>query len=542
MSGFKCAVLIIIILVGDSRSQLAFSELSKIGVLPARNYALKVRGTTSKQYMVIKFLPNLQNVTDCFQSQVENYKSMLLKVLKPVNESIKLTRSYITERTTGVRFWGAIVGGVALGVATAAQITAGIALHNSIQNAAAIHQLKESLINTNKAIEKLQTAAHQTVIAVSALQTQINTHIIPALNNLGCETAANALGLRLSQYFSIISLIFGPNLRNPSMETISIQTLSQAFNDDFESLLSGLGYTKSDFLDILESNSIKGRIIEMDLDYYFMILQIEYPEMITIKDAMVQDFNLISYNDRGTEWMAIFPRSLLIRGSFISNIDITRCTQTSKSYICNEDTSSPISPQIYHCSLGQISECARSRVVNSHVSRYALSNGVIFANCIPITCLCKTTSQSIIQDVTSTNVMMTSEQCNEVEVDGIYFTVGPRFLNRTMFSGEVKLGSPVVTDPIDISNQLADVQSSINQSKDYLAKSNEILKYVNPRIVNTSTAIYLIVLSVITIVWILLSFIWLFYLTKYVKAISSYNNMVSRDSTINSLSSLIPGS
>ncbi|BBG92172.1 fusion protein [Feline paramyxovirus 163] len=517
------------------KAQYAYTELSKIGIIKGNTYNLKITSQTSSQYMVIRLIPNLQNLTKCTLSSLSNYKLLINRVLLPINQSLSYINSVVHNKYTNQRFWGAVVGGVALGVATSAQITAGVALHNSNQNAKAIQNLKDAITNSNKAIESLKTAAGQTVTAISALQDQINSQLVPSLNQLGCQMVETTLTLKLNQYFSEISLIFGPNLRDPASETLSIQAISRAFNGDFESLSKTLGYSGADFLDILESDSIRGRIIGVNLEDYFIILQIEYPTMISIPDAKVQEFNIISYNHLGSEWFSIYPSVLLSRGNYLSNIDVSRCTRTTNSYICLSDTSSPISNSILLCSQGNLKSCARTRVVNTYVPRYALSNGVIFANCISMNCRCSDPEFLISQDSHVSNVMISSDDCKEVYLDSIYITVGPKKLNRTMYSSNVEVGGPITINPIDVGNEIADISTSLNKTQHYLDKSNSILNRINLRIVNSSSIIVLIIMASICLILIIGLIIW----NCYMYRIINYNRLrsiaSSRSSTINTL-------
>nr|WNO15246.1 fusion protein [Bat paramyxovirus] len=540
---YLCLILAVSTLITHTNGQFAFTELSKIGIIRGRNYQLKIVGTPTTQIMVIKLIPNVLNLTQCNKRDtvLDDYKSLLTRVLKPINDSIEIMKSNIHSRASGVRFWGAVVGGVALGVATSAQITAGVALHNSIQNANAIEQLKDSIKNTNQAVTHLADASRRTVLAISALQDQINNNIVPTINQLGCDVALNTLRLSLNRYFSEISLIFGPNLRDPASQTLSIQAVSQSFNGDFESMLNTLNIRKDDFLDLLQSDSIRGRIIGVNMAEYWIELQIEYPDLITIQNAVVQEFNIISHNQKGTEWLSLFPRAILKRGNFLSNIDLNECSRTDISYICREDTSSPISPSIFNCATGKLSECSRSLVVNSYVPRFALLDGVVFANCVPITCICTKQGQHLIQDSRASNVMISADYCDEVQIDGIIITVGPRKMNRTMYAQDIYEGPPVSTNPIDISNQLGQIEESISKADEYIKRSNDILSRINPSIVNTGTMTFLIIISVVIIIWSVASLIWLITITKKQSDLDHvYNNYHGR-STVNSLSSLIPG-
>ncbi|UOL48945.1 fusion protein [Wenzhou Myotis davidii paramyxovirus 1] len=531
--------LIVLDCICSTISQVAFTELSKIGIIKGKNYGLKLRGISTTQLIVIKLIPNLENLTGCTSNALDDYKRLLDKVILPIDQAIKTMRDAISQKDTSAKFWGAVIGGVALGIATSAQITAGVALHNSLQNAKAVEQLKESIRNTNQAVTELTTAGRKTVLALSALQDQINTIIVPSINSLGCEVAKNTLALRLNQYFSEISFVFGPNLREPASQTISIQALARAFNNDFESILSKLGYTSEDLLDVLESNSIQARIIGVDTTNYFITLQVEYPTITKIMNAVVQSFNLISFNHRGSEWMPVFPRNILIRMNLISNIDLTSCSQTSNNYICPQDTSSPISYPLYSCITGNTSKCIASRNVNSQVSRYALSDGVIFANCVPILCQCHTTGQNIVQDRSVSNVMITKDDCPEVFLDGLFITLGPKKMNRSMYSDDYKIGGQVNIDPVDIGSDISQIQESLNKTQDFIDKSNSILDRINPSIITGPRFIYLIVITVVLLIWITLLTLWIIYLTKSLNDEKAYSRTISGSSTINSLSSLI---
>uniref|UniRef100_A0AAU7E2B1 Fusion glycoprotein F0 n=1 Tax=Otomys rat paramyxovirus TaxID=3141898 RepID=A0AAU7E2B1_9MONO len=533
----------VICITTHSSAQLALSELTKIGIIPGKSYSLKLSTHSTYQFMVIKLIPNLQNITNCTNNALQSYKAMLDRIVKPINESLYKVRSAIKDRqpdgSDNTRFWGAVIGGVALGVATSAQITAGVALHNSIQNANAIMTMKESIKNTNKAISELQTATKNTVLVLNALQDEINNQLVPAINTLGCQVVGNTLGLKLNQYFSEISLVFGPNLRDPTSETLSIQALSRAFNGDFDSMMSQLKYSDDDFLDLLESDSIRARIIDVSLTDYFITLQIEYPSLLTIQDATIYTFNPISYNYRGSEWVSIFPKQILVRGTYISNIDISGCVVASTSIICQSDTSSPISSTTWNCATGNLTQCARTRAVNSHVPRFALSGGVIFANCAPIVCRCQTPPFNINQEPKVTNVMIGSETCQELFIDSYYITIGKSKLPRAMYAEDVSLGGPISVDPVDLGNEVSSINSALNKSEQYLDDANKLLDKVNPNIVNAKSFGAILGVSIILVIWFLITLIWLIYLTKNMSYLSNLSRMGSRASTVNSLSGFI---
>nr|WIU81516.1 fusion protein [Niviventer confucianus jeilongvirus] len=525
--------------------QISFNNLTTIGVIPGRSYNLKIRGATSSQYIVLKLLPNLDNVSECARNSVDNYKAMLRRILLPINDTLTRIKNAVKDKPMsspgGANFWGAVIGGMALGIAAAAQVTGSIALHNSLQNAAAIHQMKDAIRHTNQAIEQLQSSTAETILAISALQDQINTQFVPALTTMSCQIVANSLGLRLNQYFSEVSLVFGPNLRDPGSETLSIQAIAKAFNGDFDTLVRMLGYTGADLMDLLESDGIQGRVIDVDLEDYYIVIQMEYPSLTVIPDATVQLFNMISYSMSGQEWISVFPTQLLVRGGFISQIDLSQCILTANSALCYHDASYPASQPILDCARGDTSTCARSRVVTSHVPRFALYNGVLFANCMPVNCRCIQPEFVINQDPGSSNVMIHSDYCNEVLIGSIYITVGPKILPRSIFSQNVSIGQEVVIDPIDIGNELAAAKLSLNQSRETIRKAKDLLDKVNPKVINMSVFGSLIFAVIALILWVFASLLWLIWLTRRINSLSGTGEqarlIVNTAPTLSTLSS-----
>nr|WPV62427.1 MAG: fusion protein [Jingmen bat jeilongvirus 7] len=516
-------------------SQISFTELSKVGIIKGKNYQLKIKGTPIVQSMVVKLKPNLSNITNCTESIVEDYEQLLNRILKPISDALDHMKSAVNKKETNHRFWGAIIGGVALGVATSAQITAGVALHNSIQNAAAIQQLKNAMLASNKAITQLTDANSKTVIALSALQEQINNQIIPLLDSQGCNAVKTSLGLKLNQYFSEISLVFGPNLRDPASETLSIQAISKAFNNDFESILKTLGYTDADLLDVLESDSIRARIISVDLEDYLIIIQIEYPVITQVPGAVIQTFNMISFNNDGTEWMPIFPENLLVRQGYVSGIDVSSCSRTTTSFICSKDTSTPISPALYSCVTGNLSSCIATRNINSDVNRFALSDGVLFVNCMPINCYCETNGQSIIQEREVSNIMISSEICSEVYLDQMFITVGKKVLNRTYYSTDYQIGSQISIDPIDIGTDISAIHASLNLTQTYVDQSNKILSNISPAVINGSAFLWVWILISLLIAWLIASCIWLTCLTKRLSEYQTHSALTINNHTLSDL-------
>nr|UED37258.1 fusion protein [Paramyxoviridae sp.] len=504
----KVCILYIILAISSNyiNCQVAFTELSSIGIIKGKNFGLKVTGGYSTQVMVLKLIPNMDNLTECTKSALDNYKQTLVRVMTPIKQAMDFTRSAIKDKQVkNLRFFfGAIVGGVALGVATSAQITAGIALHNSLENAKAISSMRDAILATNTAVEELHNSQLQSVMVFNALQNKINSQIIPMLNSLGCQLSRNTLELYLNRYLSEISLIFGPNLRDPGFATLSVQAIASAFNGDFDTLSRSLGYSGKDFLDLMESNSITGRIIDISIDNFYIVIQIEYPILTTITDAIIQEFNLISYNYQGIEWISVYPNAILIRGGYLSNIELKSCVRTKSNYVCRQDTSIPMSDSLYKCTKGNVSSCARTRVINAHVPKFVLSDGIVFANCIATICKCQDPSYMIVQEQDVTTTMVSSERCNELLIDNVFITVGKSSFKRGMFASNVTVGAQVSVDPVDVSNELASIQISLNKTKSMLDKSNSILRGMKEGQINGYSFIIVCCLTGLTMLWCLI--------------------------------------
>ncbi|AAF63391.1 fusion protein [Tupaia paramyxovirus] len=483
------------------KSQLDLDSLASIGVVDAGKYNYKLMTTGSEKLMVIKLVPNITYATNCNLTAHTAYTKMIERLLTPINQSLYEMRSVITERDGGTIFWGAIIAGAALGVATAAAITAGVALHRAEQNARNIAALKDALRNSNEAIQHLKDAQGHTVLAIQGLQEQINNNIIPKLKESHCLGVNNQLGLLLNQYYSEILTVFGPNLQNPVSASLTIQAIAKAFNGDFNSLMTNLNYDPTDLLDILESNSINGRIIDVNLNEKYIALSIEIPNFITLTDAKIQTFNRITYGYGSNEWLTLIPDNILEYGNLISNVDLTSCVKTKSSYICNQDTSYPISSELTRCLRGDTSSCPRTPVVNSRAPTFALSGGHIYANCAKAACRCEKPPMAIVQPATSTLTFLTEKECQEVVIDQINIQLAPNRLNKTIITDGIDLGPEVIINPIDVSAELGNIELEMDKTQKALDRSNKILDSMITEVTPDKLLIAMIVVFGILLLW-----------------------------------------
>uniref|UniRef100_A0AAU0QN11 Fusion glycoprotein F0 n=1 Tax=Lechcodon virus TaxID=3095318 RepID=A0AAU0QN11_9MONO len=505
----KISFIIVSILVILATASLDYEELSKIGIIRGPTYNYKIKGSPSTKLMVVKLIPNLDRVENCTKTQLVNYKQLVKKALEPVKLSIDSMLSNVKSGNNKYRFAGAIMAGVALGVATAATVTAGIALHQSNENARAIANLKNSIQSTNEAVKQLQMAGQQTLAVIDTIRGEINNNIIPVINQLSCETVGLSVGIKLTQYYSEIITAFGPALQNPVNSRITIQAISSAFNGNFDELLKTMGYSSNDMYEILQSGLIRGNIIDVDPDVGYIALEIEFPNLAPVPNAIIQELMPISFNVDGDEWVTLVPNFILTRTTLLSNIDVNRCTQTETSIICDHDYALPMSYQLMDCLKGSTDKCAREKVISSYVPKFALSGGVIYANCLNTICRCMDTDTPITQSIKSTVTLLDNKNCEVYQVGDILISVGAYIGLHDYNSENVETGAPVVIDKIDIGNQLAGINQSLQNAEDYIERSEEYLSGINPAIISIGSMvvlyIFLIIVAIIALIALVLS-------------------------------------
>nr|AEQ38114.1 fusion glycoprotein F [Henipavirus hendraense] len=505
----KCLLcgIIVLVLSLEGLGILHYEKLSKIGLVKGITRKYKIKSNPLTKDIVIKMIPNVSNVSKCTGTVMENYKSRLTGILSPIKGAIELYNNNTHDLVGDVKLAGVVMAGIAIGIATAAQITAGVALYEAMKNADNINKLKSSIESTNEAVVKLQETAEKTVYVLTALQDYINTNLVPTIDQISCKQTELALDLALSKYLSDLLFVFGPNLQDPVSNSMTIQAISQAFGGNYETLLRTLGYATEDFDDLLESDSITGQIVYVDLSSYYIIVRVYFPILTEIQQAYVQELLPVSFNNDNSEWISIVPNFVLIRNTLISNIEVKYCLITKKSVICNQDYATPMTASVRECLTGSTDKCPRELVVSSHVPRFALSGGVLFANCISVTCQCQTTGRAISQSGEQTLLMIDNTTCTTVVLGNIIISLG-KYLGSINYNSEsIAVGPPVYTDKVDISSQISSMNQSLQQSKDYIKEAQKILDTVNPSLISMLSMIILYVLSIAALCIGLITFI-----------------------------------
>nr|CAA83481.1 F protein [Rinderpest morbillivirus] len=472
--------------------QIHWGNLSKIGVVGTGSASYKVITQSSHQSLVIKLMPNTTAIDNCTKTEIGEYKRLLGTVLKPIREAlnaitknIKPIQSSSTSRRHK-RFAGVVLAGAALGVATAAQITAGIALHQSMMNSQAIESLKTSLEATNQAVEEIRQAGQEMILAVQGVQDYINNELVPAVGQLSCDIAGQKLGLKLLRYYTEILSLFGPSLRDPVSAEISIQALSYALGGDINKILKKLGYSGNDLLAILESKGIKAKVTYVDIESYFIVLSIAYPSLSEIKGVISPRLEGVSYNIGSQEWYTTVPRYVATQGYLISNFDDTPCAFTPESTICSQNALYPMSPLLQECFRGSTRSSARTLVSGSIGNRFILSRGNLIANCASTLCKCYTTGSIISQDPDKILTYIAADQCPVVEVDGVTIQVGSREYPDAVYLHKIDLGPPISLEKLVVGTNLGIAVTKLEKAKDLLDSSDLILKSIKGVSVTTT--------------------------------------------------------
>nr|QPB13449.1 fusion protein [Feline morbillivirus] len=509
MNRIRVIIISSLLLSDITIAQIGWDNLTSIGVISTKQYNYKITTLILISVMVIKMVPSIASIGNCTKLELIKYKELISGIIRPINESLELMNSYINMRVGSERFIGAVIAGVALGVATAAQITSGIALHNSIMNKKQIQELRKALSTTNKAIDEIRIAGERTLMAVQGVQDYINNIIVPMQDKLQCDILSSQLSVALLRYYTNILTVFGPNKREKITSTIPPQALSQAFNGNLQALLDGLGYTGRDLRDLLESKSITGQIIHADMTDLFLVLRINCPSITEMQGVTIYELNSITYHIGPEEWYTIMPDFIAVQGFLISNFDERKCSITKSSVLCQQNSIYPMSTEMQRCIKGEIRFCPRSKAIGTLVNRFILTKGNLMANCLRIICRCYTSGQVITQDPSKLITIISQQECKQVGVDGIRIMVGPRKLPDITINATLEIGVPISLTKLDVGNDLAIASAKLNNSKALLEQSDKILDSmskldsINSRIIGLILAIMIIFIIIITIIWII---------------------------------------
>ncbi|ABQ45546.1 fusion protein [avian paramyxovirus 6] len=498
------------------------SRLLQQGIMSATEREIKVYTNSITGSIAVRLIPNLpQEVLKCSAGQIKSYNDTLNRIFTPIKanlERLLATPSMLEDNQNPApepRLIGAIIGTAALGLATAAQVTAALALNQAQDNAKAILNLKESITKTNEAVLELKDATGQIAIALDKTQRFINDNILPAINNLTCEVAGAKVGVELSLYLTELSTVFGSQITNPALSTLSIQALMSLCGNDFNYLLNLMGAKHSDLGALYEANLINGRIIQYDQASQIMVIQVSVPSISSISGLRLTELFTLSIETPVGEGKAVVPQFVVESGQLLEEIDTQACTLTDTTAYCTIVRTKPLPELVAQCLRGDESRCQYTTGIGMLESRFGVFDGLVIANCKATICRCLAPEMIITQNKGLPLTVISQETCKRILIDGVTLQIEAQVSGS--YSRNITVGNSQIapSGPLDISSELGKVNQSLSNVEDLIDQSNQLLNRVNPNIVNNTAIIVTIVLLVLLVLWCLALTISILYVSKH---------------------------
>nr|AFR68852.1 HNF protein [synthetic construct] len=245
--------------------EAAAKEAAAKAIVVTGDKAVNIYTSSQTGSIIVKLLPNLPKDKEaCAKAPLDAYNRTLTTLLTPLGDSIRRIQESVTTSGGGRqgRLIGAIIGGVALGVATPAQITAAAALIQAKQNAANILRLKESIAATNEAVHEV-TDGLQLAVAVGKMQQFVNDQFNKTAQELDWIKIAQQVGVELNLYLTELTTVFGPQITSPAFNKLTIQAYNLA-GGNMDYLLTKLGVGNNQLSSLIGSGLITGNPILYD--------------------------------------------------------------------------------------------------------------------------------------------------------------------------------------------------------------------------------------------------------------------------------------
>nr|BAM64952.1 fusion protein [Avian metaavulavirus 6] len=516
------SVCLILLLLPHIILTLDNSRLLQQGIMSATEREIKVYTNSITGNLAVRLIPNLpQAVQACSVQQIKSYNDTLNRIFTPIRVNLEklLSGQELQDSSPHSirepRLVGAIIGTAALGLATAAQVTAALALNQAQDNARAILNLKDSIRKTNEAVLELKEATGQIAVALDKTQRFINDNILPTINNLTCEVAGAKIGVELSLYLTELSTVFGSQITNPALSTLSLQALMSLCGNDFNYLLNLMGAKHSDLGALYEANLINGRIIQYDQANQIMVIQVSVPSISSVSGLRLTELFTLSIETPAGEGKAVVPQFVVESGQLIEEIDTQACTMTDTTAYCTIVRTKPLPDLVVGCLKGEESKCQYTTGIGMLESRFGVFDGLIIANCKATICRCLKPEMIIPQNRGSPITVISQEICSRVLIDGVTLQVEAQVSGS--YSRNITVGSSQIapSGPLDISSELGKVNQSLSNVEDLIDQSNQILNRVNPELVNDTAIIVTIVLLVLLVLWCLALTISVLYVSKH---------------------------
>nr|QMV49576.1 fusion protein [avian paramyxovirus 1] len=485
-------------------SSLDGRPLAAAGIIVTGDKAVNVYTSSQTGLIIVKLLPNMPRDKEaCAKAPLEAYNRTLTTLLTPLGDSIRKIQGSVS--TSGgrrqKRFIGAVIGSVALGVATAAQITAAAALIQANQNAANILQLKESIAATNEAVHEVTNGLSQLSVAVGKMQQFINDQFNNTARELDCIKITQQVGVELNLYLTELTTVFGPQITSPALTQLTIQALYNLAGGNIDYLLTKLGIGNNQLSSLIGSGLITGYPILYDSQTQLLGIQVNLPSVGNLNNMRATYLETLSVSTTKGYASALVPKVVTQVGSVIEELDTSYCIESDLDLYCTRVVTFPMSPGIYSCLSGNTSACMYSKTEGALTTPYMALKGSIIANCKITTCRCTDPPGIISQNYGEAVSLIDRHSCNVLSLDGITLRLSGEFDATYQKNISILDSQVIVTGNLDISTELGNVNNSISNALDRLAESNSKLEKVNVRLTSTSALITYIVLTVISLVF-----------------------------------------
>nr|AGI44409.1 fusion protein [avian paramyxovirus 1] len=502
-------------------SSLDGRPLAAAGIVVTRDKAVNVYTSSQTGSIIIKLLPNMPKDKEaCAKAPLEAYNRTLTTLLTPLGDSIRrIQGSATTSRgKRQKRFVGAIIGSIALGVATAAQITAAAALIQANQNAANILRLKESIAATNEAVHEVTDGLSQLAMAIGKMQQFVNDQFNNTARELDCIKITQQVGVELNLYLTELTTVFGPQITSPALTQLTIQALYSLAGGNMDYLLTKLGVGNNQLSSLISSGLITGNPILYDSQTQLLGIQIHLPSVGRLNNMRATYLETLSVSTTRGFASALVPKVVTQIGSVIEELDTSYCIESDLDLYCTRIVTYPMSPGIDSCLSGNTSACMYSKTEGALTTPYMALKGSVIANCKMTTCRCADPPGIISQNYGEAVSLIDKHSCNVLSLDGITLRLNGEFNATYQKNISIRDSQVIVTGSLDISTELGDVNNSISSALDKLAESNSKLEKVNVNLTSTSALITYIVLAVTSLVFGIISLVLACYLMYKQKA------------------------
>nr|QCB20214.1 F [Avian orthoavulavirus 1] [avian paramyxovirus 1] len=502
-------------------SSLDGRPLAAAGIVVTGDKVINIYTSSQTGSIIVKLLPNMPKDKEaCAKAPLEAYNRTLTTLLTPLGDSIRRIQGSVS--TSGVRrkkrFIGAIIGSVALGVATSAQITAAAALIQANQNAANILRLKESIAATNEAVHEVTDGLSQLAVAVGKMQQFVNDQFNNTARELDCIKIAQQVGVELNLYLTELTTVFGPQITSPALTQLTIQALYNLAGGNMDYLLTKLGVGNSHLSSLIGSGLITGNPILYDSQTQILGIQVNLPSVGNLNNMRATYLETLSVSTTKGFASALVPKVVTQVGSVIEELDTSYCIESDLDLYCTRIVTFPMSPGIYSCLSGNTSACMYSKTEGALNTPYMALKGSVIANCKITTCRCADPPGIISQNYGEAVSLIDRHSCNVLSLDGITLRLSGEFDATYRKNISILDSQVIVTGNLDISTELGNVNNSISNALDRLTESNSKLDKVNVKLTSTSALITYIVLTVISLVLGTLSLVLACYLMYKQKA------------------------